>query len=49
VLKACSVYGGYDIIAKVEAESMDRLKDIVTWRVGRLSKVGSTLTMIETG
>ena len=43
---AYSVYGVYDIIARVSAESMDKLKEIVTWRVRRLEKVRSTLTMI---
>ena len=46
VKEAYSVYGVYDIIVKVAADSMDKLKDIVTWRVRRLNKVRSTLTMI---
>jgi DNA-binding Lrp family transcriptional regulator len=40
------VYGVYDLVAKVEAESMDKLKEIVTWKVRRLDKVRSTLTTI---
>ncbi len=44
--EAYSVYGVYDIIVKIKAESMDKLKDIVTWRIRRLNKVRSTLTMI---
>jgi DNA-binding Lrp family transcriptional regulator len=43
------VYGTYDIIAKVEAETMDKLKDIVTWKTRRLDNVISTLTMIVMG
>lgn len=46
VEEAYSVYGVYDIIAKVGADSMEKLKDIVTWRIRRLNKVRSTLTMI---
>ena len=46
VKEAYSVYGVYDIIAKVEAETMDNLKDIVTWKIRKLSKVRTTLTMI---
>ena len=46
VKEAYAVYGVYDIIAKVEAESMDRLKDIVFWNIRRLNKVRSTLTMM---
>ncbi len=44
--EAYSVYGVYDIVAKVRADSMDKLKEIVTWRIRRLNKVRSTLTMI---
>ena len=40
------VYGVYDMIAKVEAESMDSLKQIVTWKIRRLEGVRSTLTAI---
>jgi DNA-binding Lrp family transcriptional regulator len=40
------VYGVYDIVAKVTAETMDKLKEIVTWKIRRLDKVRSTLTMI---
>jgi len=40
------VYGVYDIIAKVEAESMEKVKETITWHIRRLEKVRSTLTMI---
>ena len=46
VEEAYSVYGVYDIIAKIRAESMDKLKEIVTWHIRRLNRVRSTLTMI---
>jgi len=46
VEEAHSVYGVYDIVARVKADTMDKLKEIVTWRVRRLDKVRSTLTMI---
>ena len=44
--EAYSVYGVYDIIAKVRGETMEKLKDVVTWRIRRMNKVRSTLTMI---
>jgi len=46
VIEAHAVYGVYDIVAKIEAETMDKLKETVTWKVRRLNKVRSTLTMI---
>jgi DNA-binding Lrp family transcriptional regulator len=41
-----AVYGVYDVIVKVRATSMDKLKEIVTWRIRRIDKVRSTLTML---
>jgi DNA-binding Lrp family transcriptional regulator len=46
VVEAYAVYGVYDVVAKIKADSMDKLKEIVTWHVRRLDKVRSTLTMI---
>lgn len=46
VVEAYAVYGVYDVVAKIEADTMDKLKETVTWRVRRLDKVRSTLTMI---
>ena len=46
VEEAYTVYGVYDIVTKIKAESMDELKEIVTWQIRRLDRVRSTLTMI---
>ena len=46
VEEAYIVYGVYDIVAKIRADSMDKLKDVVTWHIRRLNKVRSSLTMI---
>ncbi len=46
VVEAYAVYGVYDVVAKIAANTMDKLKEIVTWNVRRLDKVRSTLTMI---
>jgi len=46
-VKECHrLYGLYDVIAKVEADSMDTLKQVVTWKIRRLNGVRSTLTTI---
>ncbi len=39
------VYGVYDIIVKVEAENMEKLKEILTFKIRRIKEVRSTLTM----
>lgn len=38
------VYGVYDIVVKVEAETMDQLKEVIS-RIRKLDKIKSTLTM----
>ncbi|GAG60350.1 unnamed protein product [marine sediment metagenome] len=41
-----NVYGVYDFIVKVEAETMDQLKDIVKSKIRNLDYIKSTLTML---
>lgn len=40
------VYGVYDIVAKIEADTMEKVKETITWKIRRLELVRSTLTMI---
>ncbi len=39
-------YGVYDIVAKVESNNMEALKDTITWKIRRMPKVRSTVTLI---
>jgi DNA-binding Lrp family transcriptional regulator len=45
VKEAHIVYGVYDMVIKVEAENMGKLKEIVTRNIRSLSEVRSTITM----
>ena len=40
------VYGIYDIITRVEAGTMEDLKNIISWKVRRLDRIRSTITMM---
>ena len=40
------LYGDYNIMAKIEAETMDQLKEIVASQIRRMESVRSTATMI---
>jgi DNA-binding Lrp family transcriptional regulator len=42
------VYGVYDIIAKLESDTIDKLKEIIGWKLRNLKDVKSTLTLIVT-
>ncbi|MEM2105205.1 MAG: Lrp/AsnC ligand binding domain-containing protein [Candidatus Bathyarchaeia archaeon] len=46
VEEAFNVYGTYDIIVTVKSDTMDKLKEIVTWRIRRLDNVRATLTLM---
>ncbi|MEE8132511.1 MAG: Lrp/AsnC ligand binding domain-containing protein [Nitrososphaerales archaeon] len=46
VVEVSGVYGVYDIIVKLQADSMDKLRETMTWKLRRIDKVRSTLTMI---
>ena len=44
--EAHKVYGVYDIIARVEADTMEDLKNIISLKVRRIYGIRSTLTMM---
>jgi len=46
IVEIFPVYGVYDIVAKIQAETMEKLKDLVTWKVRSLDDVRSTITML---
>ena len=46
VIEVSGVYGVYDIVVKIRSDTMDKLRETITWHVRRIDKVRSTLTMI---
>lgn len=44
-----SLYGIYDLIIEMEADSMDKVKEIVFNKVRRLENVKSTITLLTYG
>ncbi len=46
VEEAHNLWGVYDIIANIQADSMEKLKFIVTKRITEIGKINSKLTMI---
>ena len=48
VVEAREVYGVYDVVAEVEAETEKTLKEIVFSRIRTLKHVRSTLTLTTT-
>jgi DNA-binding Lrp family transcriptional regulator len=44
-----SLYGIYDVIIEVEADTMDKVKEVVFNHIRRLDNVKSTITLITYG
>ena len=46
VKEVYGVYGVYDIVVRIEADTLDQLKDTISSQIRTLENVRSTLTMI---
>lgn len=39
-------FGAYDILAKVEAPEVSVLRETITWKIRKIDKIRSTLTLM---
>ncbi len=39
-------FGAYDIIVKIESEDIDKLRDKITWKIRKIERIRSTLTLM---
>jgi DNA-binding Lrp family transcriptional regulator len=39
-------FGAYDIIAKIENDERDKLREVIKWNIKKLEHVRSTLTLM---
>lgn len=46
VEQALLVYGVYDLVANLQADTMEKLEDAITLRIRRIPGIRSTLTLI---
>ena len=44
---AVGTFGAYDMVAKIEAETSEQLRETVTWKIRKMDEVRSTLTLME--
>jgi len=42
------VFGAYDILTKLESDNIEKLRDTITWKIRKLNRVRSTLTLMTT-
>ncbi|ADI32600.1 Lrp/AsnC ligand binding domain-containing protein [Staphylothermus hellenicus] len=46
ITEAYIVYGIYDIIVKIEAESLEKIREVITNRIRKLPDIRTTSTMV---
>jgi len=46
VKEAHGVFGAYDILVKVESDNVENLRDTISWKIRKLNRVRSTLTLM---
>jgi DNA-binding Lrp family transcriptional regulator len=39
-------FGAYDILAKVESSPIETLRETITWKIRKIQKIRSTLTLM---
>lgn len=46
VVEVHGTFGAYDILAKITADQVEKLRETITWKVRKISKIRSTLTLM---
>jgi len=39
-------FGAYDILAKIESPTVEALREVITWKIRKIEKIRSTLTLM---
>jgi len=39
-------FGAYDVIVKIESDNHDTLRDTLTWKIRKMERIRSTLTLM---
>jgi len=39
-------FGAYDVLGVVEADTVESLRDVIIWKIRKIEKIRSTLTMM---
>ena len=46
VKEVLGIFGAYDILVKVESDQISTLRETILWKIRKLSRVRSTLTLL---
>jgi len=39
-------FGAYDIIVKLQSQSMEKIREMITWNIRKIDNVRSTITLV---
>ena len=40
-------FGAYDIIAKISSETVEKIRETISWKIRKIEKIRSTLTLTK--
>ena len=46
VIEVHGTFGAYDILAKIESSTVEVLRETITWKIRKMDKIRSTLTLM---
>lgn len=46
MVEVYQAYGAYNLIAKATTDTADKLRETISWRIRRIDKIRSTITLI---
>ena len=45
IIEVHGTFGAYDILAKIESSTVEALRETITWKIRKIEKIRSTLTL----
>jgi len=46
IVEVHGTFGAYDILAKIESAQVEDLRETITWKIRKIDKIRSTLTLM---
>ena len=47
IIEVHGTFGAYDILAKIESSTVEALRETITWKIRKIEKIRTTLTLME--
>ena len=47
VIKVERTFGDYDMVVKLEAEHVEKIREVIAWNIQKIDKVRATRTLIK--